>query len=120
MISIAPGNKVNRKPAHEVVQARCEHVISRAGDGVREGCDHRDEQEEKRSGRHWRRSPPRANRLVPHPPGRPQRPLEPHEIEDSQALKYGRDQNPHATAVVEVCQCVGDGAGEVMFRNSDI
>jgi hypothetical protein len=24
-------------------------VISRAGDGVREGCDHRDEQEEKRS-----------------------------------------------------------------------
>jgi len=33
----------------EVVQARWEHVISRAGDGVREGCDHRDEQEEKRS-----------------------------------------------------------------------
>src|SRR5437867_8762807 len=49
MISIARGNKVNTKPAHEVVRARCEHVISRAGDGVREGCDHRDEQEEKRS-----------------------------------------------------------------------
>jgi hypothetical protein len=34
-------------------------------------------------------------------------PLEPHGIEDSQAEKYGRDQNPHAIAVVEVCQCVG-------------
>src|SRR6266853_4437262 len=58
-------------------------------------------------GRHWRRSPPRANRLVPHPPMRPERPLEPHGIEDSQAVKYGRDQNPHAIAVVEACQCVG-------------
>ncbi len=38
---------------------------------------------------------------------RPERPLEPHGIEDSQAVKYGRDQNPHAIAVVEVCQCVG-------------
>jgi len=43
------GRAVNTKPAHEVVQARCEHVISRAGDGVREGFDHRDGQEEKRS-----------------------------------------------------------------------
>jgi len=49
MISIARGNKVNTEPAHDVVRARCEHVISRAGDGVREGCDHRDKQEEKRS-----------------------------------------------------------------------
>ena len=49
MISIARGNRVNTKPIHEVIQARREYVISRAGDGVREGCDHRDEQEEKRS-----------------------------------------------------------------------
>jgi hypothetical protein len=36
-----------------------EHVISRAGDRVREGCDHRDEQEEKRpeGGTGGRRSP---------------------------------------------------------------
>jgi hypothetical protein len=29
--------------------SRCEHVIFRAGTGVREGCDHRNEQEENRS-----------------------------------------------------------------------
>ncbi len=31
MITIARGNKVNTKPAHEVVRARSEHVVSRAG-----------------------------------------------------------------------------------------
>src|ERR1700676_3807563 len=101
MISIARGYKVNTKPAHEVVRARCEYVISRAGDGVRDGCDHRDEQEERRSeGGTGGGRRPRANRLVPHPPGRPERPLEPHGIEDSKAVKYGRDQNPRAIAVV--------------------
>jgi hypothetical protein len=30
-VSIDDGNKVNTKPGHEVVRARCEHVISRAG-----------------------------------------------------------------------------------------
>ena len=48
MISIGRGNKVNTRPAHEVVRVRGEYVMSRAGAGVREGCDHRDEQEEKR------------------------------------------------------------------------
>jgi len=32
---------------------------------------------------------------------------EPHEMEDSQAVEHGRDQNPHAIAVVEGCPCVG-------------
>src|SRR6266478_4695979 len=48
MISIAREQSQHEACTYEVVQARCEHVISRAGDGVREGCDHRDEQEEKR------------------------------------------------------------------------
>src|SRR6266850_7675076 len=37
----------------------------------------------------------------------PERPREPHAIEDSQAVKHGRYQNPHATAVVEGCEGVG-------------
>jgi len=77
---------------YEVVQARCEHVISRAGDGIREGCDHCDEQEEKRSeggtGGGRRRAPTVLSRIRQ---GGPERPREPHEIEDSQAVKHGRD-----------------------------
>ena len=38
--------------------------------------------------------------------GGPERRREPHEIENSQAVKHGRDQNPHAIAVVEGSQCV--------------
>src|SRR5712671_6115160 len=33
--------------------------------------------------------------------GGPERPREPHQIEDGQAVKHRRDQNPHAIAVVE-------------------
>jgi len=39
--------------------------------------------------------------------GGPERPREPHEIEDSQPVKHRRDQTPHAIAVVEDCRCVG-------------
>jgi hypothetical protein len=108
MINIARGNQVNAKPGHEVVRARCEQVISRAGDGVREGCDHRDEQEAKHSegGTGGDRRP---GATVPHLPGRPERPLEPRGIEDSQAVKYGSDQNPHAIAVVESASGSADG-----------
>ncbi len=34
------------------------------------------------------------------------RPREPHEIEDRQAVKHDRDQNPHAITIVKRCQCV--------------
>src|SRR6266403_1271252 len=106
---------------YEVVQARCEHVISRAGDGVREGCDHRDEQEEKRSeggtGGGRRRAPTVLSRIRQ---GRPERPREPHDIEDSQTVKHGRDQNPHAIAVVEGCQCVGRCADLRLMAVDDV
>src|SRR6266850_240773 len=106
---------------YEVVQARCEHVISRPGDGVREGCDHRDEQEEKRSeggtGGGRRRAPTVLSRIRQ---GGPERPREPQEIEDSQAVKHGRDQNPHAIAVIEGCQCVGRCADLRLMAVDDV
>ena len=102
MISIAREQSQHEACPYEVVQARCEHVISRAGDGVREGCDHRDKQEEKGSeggtGRGCRRAPAVLSRIRQ---GGPERRREPHEIEDSQAVKHSRDQNPHAITVVE-------------------
>jgi len=70
-----------------------------------EGCDHRDEQEEKRSEAALEAvaaapqpSCPASARVVL------RRPAKPHEIEDSQAVKHGRDQNPHAIAIVEGCK----------------
>src|SRR6266853_3322563 len=106
---------------YEVVQARCEQVISRGGDGVRQGRDQRDEQEEKRSeggtGGGRRRAPTVLSRIRQ---GGPERPREPHEIEDSQAVKHGRDQNPHAVAVVEGCQCVGRCADLRLMAVDDV
>ena len=98
-----------------------EHVISRAGDGVREGCDHRDEQEEKRpeggTGGRRRPAPTVLSRIRQ---GVLERSLEPHGIEDSQAVKCGRDQNPHAIAVVEVCQCFGRCADPRLMVVDDV
>jgi hypothetical protein len=47
-------------------------------------------------------------------------PREPHEIEDSQAVQYGRDQNPHAIAVVEGCQRVGRRADLRLMAVDDV
>src|SRR5258707_7958412 len=43
-----------------------------------------------------------------------------HEIKDSQAVKHGRDQNPHAIAVVEGCRCVGRCADLRLMAVDDV
>src|SRR5260370_28964175 len=69
-------------------------ACTRAGDGVRDGCDHRDEQEEKRSeggtGGGRRRAPTVLSRIRQ---GGPERPRQPTENGDSPAIKYGRHTN---------------------------
>jgi hypothetical protein len=82
---------------------------------------HRDEQEEKRSegstGGGRSRAPTVLSRIRQ---GGPERAREPHEVEDSQAVKHGRDQNPHAIAAVEGCQCVGRCADLRLMAVDDV
>jgi hypothetical protein len=52
--------------------------------------------------------------------GGPERPGEPHKIEDSQAVKHDCDQNSRTIAAVESCQCVGRCADLRLMAVDDV
>jgi hypothetical protein len=103
----------------QVVQSRCERVISVAGDRVRQRCAHSDELEEKpsehRAGGGRCRAPAVLSRICQ---GDPDRRREPQEVEDRQSEEHGCDQYARAIALVERGECVGRPA-DVRLRTVD-
>src|SRR5213595_3739811 len=105
----------------EVIQSRCERLISGAGDRVREGCAYREEYEKQSADRCARGGRCRAPAVLPRiRQGGPERRREPHEVEDIQAGERRSDQDPRAMAAVERRECVGRCADLRLIAVDDV